>query len=71
MVLKVDLNKGLESSMAKYYKTLPIEVIKVEVTHQLDDALMDLQTKYHTRLRKGVKKGMCVTRYSCHHVGTS
>ena len=69
-VSKVDSIEGLGSSMAKYNKTLPIEVIKVE-THQLDDALTDLQTKYHTRLRKGVKKGMRVTRYSCHRAGTS
>ena len=30
MVLKVDLNEGLGSSIVKYNKTLPIEVIKVE-----------------------------------------
>ena len=70
MVSKVDWSKGLGSSMAKYNNTLPIEVLKVE-TLQLAFALTGLQTKYHTRLRKGFKKGMHVTRYSCDRVGTS
>ena len=70
LVSKVNPNDMLGASMAKYNKTLPIEVIKVE-SHQLDDALTNLQTKYHTRLMKGVTKGMCVTRYNCHRARTS
>ena len=39
--------------VVKYNKTTSIEVIKVE-SLKLDDALTEIQTKYHTRLRKQV-----------------
>ena len=57
LVSKVNPNNMLGASIAKYNKTLPIEVIKVE-SLKLDNALTDLQTKYHTCLRKGAKKGV-------------
>ena len=42
-------------SVIKYNKASPIEVIEVE-SLKLDDVLTDVQTKYHTHFRKGVKK---------------
>ena len=58
------------TSVVKYKKSRPIEVIKIEA-HKLDDTLIDVQLRYHTRFRTGATRGACVTRYNCHRSGVA
>ena len=58
------------TSVVKYKKSRPIEVIKIEA-HRVDDTLIDVQLRYHTRFRTGVTRGAHVTRYNCHRAGVA
>ena len=58
------------TSVVKYKKSRPIEVIKIEA-HKLDDTLIDVQLRYHTRFRTGARRGARVTRYNCHRSGVA
>ena len=49
-----------ETSVVKYSKTRPLEMIEIEYRN-LDDTLCSNQD--HIRFRKGVQNGACVTRY--------
>ena len=58
------------TSVVKYKKSRPIEVIKIEA-HKLDDTLIDVQLRYHTRFCTRAGRGARVTRYNCHQSGVA
>ena len=57
-----------ETSVMKYKKSRPIEVIEKEAL-KVDDTLTNVQLKYHIRFRRGIVRGAHVIRYNYHHVG--